>query len=431
MDILTSSGIVALLLFFIFLLASFPISVALGLGGLAVFAYQKIAPFTTLPQIFSGAIDSFTLLAIPLFIIAGNMIAQTGIAAKLVFLAQFILGKVPGGLAITVIVAGAFLGALSGSNVAAIAALGFMIAAMQKAGYPLGFSCATVAAGCTFGVVIPPSINLILYGVIANASIPALFAAGIGPGIILAVVLCSYIYIVARKNNFPIADIERNWPAFRRAFKDAFWGLMAPVIILGGIYGGIFTATEAAAVAVIYVFIIDRFVYRRIRLTDYPYLMLQSGLTTGVVMLILAMASILSFILMVDGTAMQVRDWLLTASGGSATIMLLLVNFILFFAGAFLDPVSAIYLLVPLLLPSVQAVGVDTVHFGAIMTTNLSMAHITPPIGLALYLASQIAGIPFTKAAKAVLPFVACEVVALMIVTFVPGFTLFFVNLLT
>jgi C4-dicarboxylate transporter, DctM subunit len=279
-------------------------------------------------------------------------------------------------------------------------------------------------------VVIPPSINLILYGVIANASIPALFAAGIGPGIILAVVLCTYIYIVAKKENFPIADIERNWPAFRIAFKDAFWGLMAPVIILGGIYGGIFTATEAAAVAVIYVFLIDRFFYHKIRLTDYPYLMLQSGLTTGVVMLILAMASILSFILMVDGTAMQVRDWLLTASGGSSVIMLLLVNIILFFAGAFLDPVSAIYLLVPLLLPSIQAVGVDTVHFGAIMTTNLSMAHITPPIGLALYLASQIAGIPFTKAAKAVLPFVACEIVALMIVTFVPGFTLFFVNLL-
>ncbi|WP_254277563.1 TRAP transporter large permease [Halomonas sp. 3H] len=430
MDILTSSGIVALLLFFLFLFASFPISVALGLGGVAVFAYQQIAPFTTLPQIFSGAIDSFTLLAIPLFIIAGNMIAQTGIAGKLVYLAQFMLGRIPGGLAITVIVAGAFLGALSGSNVAAIAALGFMIAAMQKAGYPLGFSCATVAAGCTFGVVIPPSINLILYGVIANASIPALFAAGIGPGIILAVVLCTYIYIVAKKENFPIADIERNWPAFRIAFKDAFWGLMAPIIILGGIYGGIFTATEAAAVAVIYVFLIDRFFYHKIRLTDYPYLMLQSGLTTGVVMLILAMASILSFILMVDGTAMQVRDWLLTASGGSSVIMLLLVNIILFFAGAFLDPVSAIYLLVPLLLPSIQAVGVDTVHFGAIMTTNLSMAHITPPIGLALYLASQIAGIPFTKAAKAVLPFVACEIVALMIVTFVPGFTLFFVNLL-
>ena len=431
MDILTSSGIVALLLFFVFLFASFPISVALGLGGLAVFAYHQVAPLTTLPQIFSGAIDSFTLLAIPLFIIAGNMIAQTGIAGKLVYLAQFMLGRMPGGLAITVIVAGAFLGALSGSNVAAIAALGFMISAMHKAGYPLGFSCATVAAGCTFGVVIPPSINLILYGVIANASIPALFAAGIGPGIILALVLCTYIYFYAKKEQFPIAEIERNWPAFWNAFKDAFWGLMAPVIILGGIYGGIFTATEAAAVAVVYVFLVDRFVYRQIRFKDYPYLMLQSGLTTGVVMLILAMASILSYILMVDGTAMQVRDWLLTASGGSSVIMLLLVNFILFVAGAFLDPVSAIYLLVPLLLPSVQAVGVDTIHFGAIMTTKLSMAHITPPIGLALYLASQIAGIPFTKAAKAVLPFVACEVVALMIVTFVPGFTLFFVNLLT
>jgi len=431
MDVLSSAGILALLLFFVFLLANFPISISLGLAGVVVFAYNHIAPFTTLPQIFSGAIDSFTLLAIPLFIVAGNMIAQTGLATRLVYLAQFMLGRVPGGLAITVIVAGAFLGALSGSNVAAIAALGFMIGAMQKAGYPLGFSCATVAAGCTFGVVIPPSINLILYGVISNSSIPALFAAGIGPGLILAVVLCAYIFFVAKKRKFPIADIERTGKEFRRALKDAFWGLMAPVIILGGIYGGIFTATEAAAVAVVYVFIIDRFVYRQIRLKDYPYLMLQSGITTGVVMLILAMASILSFILMIDGTAMQVRDWLLAASGGSAVIMLLLVNFILFFAGAFLDPVSAIFLLVPLLLPAVQAVGVDTIHFGAIMTTNLSMAHITPPIGLALYLASQIAGIRFTQAAKAVVPFVICEMFALMIITYFPGFTLFFVNLLT
>ena len=431
MDVLSSAGILALLLFFVFLLANFPISISLGLAGVVVFAYHHIAPFTTLPQIFSGAIDSFTLLAIPLFIVAGNMIAQTGLATRLVYLAQFMLGRVPGGLAITVIVAGAFLGALSGSNVAAIAALGFMIGAMQKAGYPLGFSCATVAAGCTFGVVIPPSMNLILYGVIANASIPALFAAGIGPGLILAVVLCAYIFVVAKKRKFPIADIERTPTEFRRALKDAFWGLMAPVIILGGIYGGIFTATEAAAVAVIYVFVIDRFFYRQIRLKDYPYLMLQSGITTGVVMLILAMASILSFILMIDGTAMQVRDWLLAASGGSEVVMLLLVNFILFFAGAFLDPVSAIFLLVPLLLPAVQAVGVDTIHFGAIMTTNLSMAHITPPIGLALYLASQIAGIRFTQAAKAVVPFVICEMFALMIITYFPDLTLFFVKLLT
>ena len=413
MDILASAGVIALLLFFGFLLLNFPISISLGLGGVIVFIYFQIGPLTTLPMIFSGAIDSFTLLAIPLFIIAGNMIAQAGIATRLVHLAQVIFGGLPGGLAITVVVAGAFLGALSGSNVAAIAALGFMIGAMHKTGYPLPFACATVAAGCTFGVVIPPSINLILYGVIANASIPALFAAGIGPGLLLAIILSTYIYIVARRNNFPIADVERSWPEFWRALRSAFWGLMAPVIILGGIYGGIFTATEAAAVAVVYIFLVDRFIYREIAWRDYPYLMLNSGITTGVVMLILAMASILSYILMIDGTSMQVRDWLLTASGESTGLTLLYINLILFVAGAFLDPVSAIYLLVPLLLPTVRALEVDVVHFGAIMTTNLSMAHITPPIGLALYLASQIAGIPFTKAAKAVLPFVACEIVVL------------------
>lgn len=431
MDLLTSAGVLALLLFFVFLFLNFPISISLGMAGLSVFAYFELGPFTTLPQIFTGSIDSFTLLAIPLFIVAGNMIAKSGVASRLVYLAQFLFGGLPGGLAITVVIAGAFLGALSGSNVAAIAALGFMIGSMHKAGYPIGFACATVAAGCTFGVVIPPSINLILYGVIANASIPALFAAGIGPGLLLAVTLSAYIVVVAKRRNFPVAEVERSWPAFRLALRESFWGLMAPVIILGGIYGGIFTATEAAAVAVMYVFLIDRFFYHQIGWKDYPPLMLESGITTGVVMLILAMASVLSYILMIDGTAFLVRDWLVTVSGGSSVILLLLVNIILFFAGAFLDPVSAIYLLVPLLLPAVKAVGVDVIHFGAIMTTNLSMAHITPPIGLALYLASQIAGIPFIKAARAVLPFVACEIVVLMLVTYIPGIPMFFVGLLT
>lgn len=423
-----SSGLVAFVLFFVFLLANFPISVALGLAGLSAFALFDIAPYQTLPMIFSGAISSFALLAIPLFIIAGNMLAKTGVASRLIYLAQVIVGGLPGGLAITVIVAGAFLGALSGSNVAAIAALGFLIGAMHKVGYPIGFACATVAAGCTFGVVIPPSINLILYGVIANTSIPALFAAGIGPGLTLVVVLSIYVYIVAKYKKFPIAEVERSWPIFFKALREAFWGLLAPIIVLGGIYGGVFTATEAAAVMVVYVFLIDRLVYREMSWKEYPYMMLGSGITTGVVMLILAMASILSYVLMMDGTAMMVRDWLVAISGGSVVVMLLLVNVILVFAGMFLDPVSAIYLLVPLFLPAVQAVGVDTIHFGAIMTVNLSMAHITPPVGLALYLASQIAGIPFTQAARAAIPFAICELVVLGIVTFVPQVSLFFAD---
>jgi len=202
-----SSGLLAFGLFFVFLLANFPISISLGLAGVTAFALFNIAPFQTLPMIFSGAISSFALLAIPLFIVAGNMLAKTGVATRLIYLAQVIVGRLPGGLAITVIVAGAFLGALSGSNVAAIAALGFLIGAMHRVGYPIGFACATVAAGCTFGVVIPPSINLILYGVIANTSIPALFAAGIGPGLTLVVVLSIYVYIVAKVKKFPIAQV--------------------------------------------------------------------------------------------------------------------------------------------------------------------------------------------------------------------------------
>lgn len=429
MSAIPSSGLLAFVLFFLFLFANFPISVSLGLAGVVVFALFELAPFQTLPMIFSGAISSFALLAIPLFIVAGNMLAKTGVASRLIYLAQVVVGDLPGGLAITVVVAGAFLGALSGSNVAAIAALGFLIGAMHKVGYPIGFACATVAAGCTFGVVIPPSINLILYGVIANTSIPALFAAGIGPGLTLVIVLSIYIFIAAKVKRFPIAKVERNWRIFRKALREAFWGLMAPVIVLGGIYGGIFTATEAAAVMVVYVFVVDRLVYREMKMREYPYMMLESGITTGVVMLILAMASVLSYVLMLDGTALLVRDWLVDVSGGNRVSMLILVNVILIFAGMFLDPVSAIYLLVPLFLPAIQAVGIDRIHFGTIMTVNLSMAHITPPVGLALYLASQIADIPFTRAARAAVPFVICELCVLGLVTFIPAISMSFVRL--
>src|SRR5690625_284982 len=257
-----SSGLLAFGLFFVFLLANFPISVSLGLAGVTAFALFNIAPFQTLPMIFSWAISSFALLAIPLFIVAGNMLAKTGVATRLIYLAQVIVGGLPGGLAITVIVAGAFLGALSGSNVAAIAALGFLIGAMHQVGYPIAFACVTVAAGCTFGVIIPPSINLILYGVIANTSIAALFAAGIGPGIVLVIVLSVYIYYTSKKHDYPIPMVDRSWKNVWDAFKEAVWGLLAPVLVLGGIYGGIFTATEAAAFMSLYVFCIDKFIYK-------------------------------------------------------------------------------------------------------------------------------------------------------------------------
>ncbi len=430
MELFGSAGLFALVVFFLLVFLNIPISIGLGAAGVLVFIYHQLAPLTTLPMIFSGAIDSFTLLAIPLFILAGNIIAQSGIAGRLVHLAQFLFGRLPGGLAITVIAAGAFLGALSGSNVAAVAALGFMIGAMHNAGYPLPFSCATVAAGCTFGVVIPPSINLILYGVISGTSIPALFAAGIGPGLLLAIALSLYIVIEARRKRFPIAEIDRSWKNFVRSLKDASWGLAAPIIILGGIYGGVFTATEAAAVAVVYVFLVDRCVYRGIPWRNYPTLILNSGLTTGVVMLILVMASVLSYVLMMDGTALQVRDWMVAASNESSQLALLYINIILLVSGAFLDPVSAIYVLVPLVLPTVRELGIDPVHFGAIMTTNLSMAHITPPIGIALYVASQIAAIPFTKAAKAIIPFLICEIFVLGLVTFIPAISMTLVNVL-
>src|SRR5690625_551695 len=426
-----NAGLSIFLLFFAFLLLNFPVSIALGLAGVTVFFLFDIGPVETIPLLFTGAISSFTLLAIPLFIIAGNMLAKTGVARRLIHFAQVLVGPLPGGLPITVIVGGAFLGALSGSNVAAIAALGFLIGAMHQVGYPIAFACVTVAAGCTFGVIIPPSINLILYGVIANTSIAALFAAGIGPGIVLVIVLSVYIYYTSKKHDYPIPMVDRSWKNVWDAFKEAVWGLLAPVLVLGGIYGGIFTGTEAAAFMILYVFCIDKFIYKEMALHSYPKMLLESGITTGVIMLILGGATIVSYILMMDGTAELINEWLVIMGNGSKVIVLAWVNVILFISGMFLDPVSAIYLLVPLFLPAIDSVGVDKVHFGAIMTVNLSLAHITPPVGLALYLAAQIANVPFMQAARAAIPFVICEVVVLIFITYIPSLSLGFVRLLT
>lgn len=431
MSLLANPGTLAFALFFLFLLVNFPVSISLGLATLITIVIHDIVPLTIIPYQFSGAIDSFPLLAIPLFILAGNMLGRTGIASRLVNLASAFFGDLPGGLAITTIVAGAMLGAMSGSNAAAIAALSFLIGAMAQAGYPRKFGVAVVAAGCTFGVVIPPSINLIVYGVLTSTSIPKLFAAGVLPGILLAVVLSSYVYFVSHREGYRGVKVERTWKSLGTAFKEAFWGLLAPIIILGGIYGGIFTATEAAAVAVAYVFLIDRLVYRQIKLSDYPQLLWESGLTTGVVMLIIGTAAVFSWILMTQGMASAVTNALMAVSGGNKIVLLLLINLVFIVAGAFIDPVSAIYLLVPLFFPAVTAAGVDPIHFGAIMTVNLSMAHLTPPVGIGLYLASQVGKVPFAEAARSALPFVACETAVIFIVTFVPWLSLYLPSLIS
>lgn len=425
MDLLTNPGVIGFGVFIFLLLLNMPIFAALGLGALFVIVFMNAAPLSVVPYILGGSLDSFPLLATPLFIIAGAMITRTGISERIVKLAQIVFGTLPGGLALTTLVTGAIISSMSGSNIATVAALSFLIPAMAKVGYPRPFAVAVVAAGCTFGVVIPPSLGMIIYGVIAEQSIPKLFFAGIGPGLLMLLMLGSCTFAISLAKGYRGAVVERTWGTFFSALKDAGWGLMAPVIVLGGIYAGIFTATEAAAVAVVYLFVIDQLVYRRISMAAYPDMLFESGKTIGVIVLIIACSSVFAWIWQTQGLAAIVTQSLMDWSGGSNYLILLIINVLLIISGAFLEPVAAMYLLVPLVKPTLQAAGIDLIHFGALMTVNLSMAHLTPPVGVGLFLAAKVGKVPFETAAKWAVPFIACEIVVILLVTFFPSIALY------
>ena len=424
MDLLANPAVIGFLIFFGLLALNLPVFVALGGAALFTMVVLDAAPTSVMPYVISSSLDSFTLLATPLFIIAGNMLTRTGIAGHLVTLTEIVFGRMPGGLALTTLVTGAILGSMSGSNIATVAALSFLIGAMAQSGYPRPFAVAVVAAGCTFGVVIPPSIGFIIYGVLTETSIPKLFASGVFPGLLMLLFLGGFVLIVSVINNYRPAAIERSWPLFFAALRKASWGLLAPVIILGGIYAGVFTATEAAAVAVVYIFLIDKFIYKQIRLADLPEVFFQSGRTIGVIGMMIAMSSVFGWILQTQGLANEVNGALLEASGGNPVLILGLMQAVLVVSGMFLEPIAAMYLLVPLFKPTLLEIGMDLVQFGAALTVNLSMAHLTPPVGVGLFLAAQLGGVSIGKAALWAIPFVLLEILVVLLVTYIPAIAL-------
>lgn len=429
MDILGNPAVIGFFLFFGLLALNVPVFVSLGGATLFTMVVLNAAPLSMMPFVISSSLDSFPLLATPLFIIAGNLLTRTGIAARLVVVAEIVFGRMPGGLALTTLVTGCVLGSMSGSNIATVAALSFLIGAMANSGYPRPFAVAVVAAGCTFGVVIPPSISFIIYGVISETPIPKLFASGVVPGLLMLLTLGGFTLAISIVKGYRPAEIERSWPLFFKALREAFWGLMAPVIILGGIYSGVFTATEAASVAVIYILLIDRFVYRQIAWKDLPEVFYQSGRTIGVIGMMIAMSAVFAWVLQTQGVAQLLDQMLQAVSGGSAVVILLVMQVIIFMSGMFLEPIAAMYLLVPLFKPTLAAIGMDMVQFGAALTVNLSLAHLTPPVGVGLFLAAQLGNVSFARAALWAIPFVLCEIVVVLLTTFVPAIALTLPNL--
>ncbi len=406
------------------------ISVAVSIGLAAVFGIQATNAhmLISVKEMFN-AINKFPLAAIPFFILAGNLMETGGISRRLVEFAKSIVGGVQGGLPMTCVLTCMIFAAVSGSSVATTFAVGaILIPALVKHGYPTSYAAALQATSAELGVVIPPSIPLILYGVSAEVSIGELFVAGIGPGILISVSLMAFVYVYCRIKGWGKNDGDGRLGFFRATWQ-AGWALMMPVIILGGIYGGIFTPTEAAAVAVFYALVVGVVIYREISFASLIVVLRKSVISSAVIMFIIANAGLFAFLITRAGVPDAIGRYL-EAVLQSPVLFLLGVNATLFIIGMFIETSAAIIVLAPILAPVAMHFGVDPVHFGLIMVVNLAMGMITPPFGVNLFAACTVARISLDQIIKHLIPFVLVIIACLMVVTYVPTVSLGFRDLL-
>jgi C4-dicarboxylate transporter DctM subunit len=406
-----------------------PISLALGLASAITAAVQAKGPLLFVPQKIYTALDSFPLLAVPLFILAGSFLETGGVGKRLVNLANVMVRHLPGGLGMVVVVATTIFSEVSGSSAADAAAIGSVtIPAMLRLGYSPAFATALVAAAGGAAVLIPPSISAVIYGWQANTSVGELFAAGFIPGFATAAALMVYIYLAARRYEFP-TEPKASWAETGRAVRESLPALLMPVIILGGIFAGLFTATESAAVAVVYGLIVALYYYRELTWRDMPKILVDSAITTGIVGLLLAMAAVFGYVLTTLQVPLKLASAIMAVSG-SRWVFLVLVNLLLLVAGCFLNATAILVVIVPILLPMAQRFGIDLVHFGIMIIANLGIGYVTPPVGTCLYVACSISKEPLDRVIKPLIPLLLVMVVMLAVVAFVPDLTLIVPRLL-
>jgi len=422
---------VASLLFLIFAILLFlnvPIALSLGISSIIAMLAAE-TPMIMLPINIYSNIGKFTLLAIPFFVLAGNVMEKAGISEKLINLANKAVGHKKAGLAIVCVITSCFFAAISGSGPATVAALGvIIIPAMIKAGYNAGMASALMATAGSIGIIIPPSIAYVVYGAIAGVSIGKTFVAGIIPGILMGIALIVACIILVRKQDL----VQQEKATMREvwiSFKEAVWGLLMPVIILGGIYGGFFTPTEAAAVSAVYGIIVGVVIYKKVNMKNLYEILVESAVQSAVVMIIVACASLFAWIVTTQGVAAMVSNFLLQISN-SQFVFLLIINIVLMIAGCFIDAVSALYIFVPIMLPVAFQLGYDPIALGIIMTMNLAIGQVTPPVGVNLYVACGISKISLKEISRKVVPFVIASIIALMLVTYIPQLSLWLPNVI-
>jgi C4-dicarboxylate transporter DctM subunit len=413
---------------FFTLIIAVPIAWGLGISGLVALILMDI-PLTTVPQkIFSG-MDIFPLMCIPFFILAGEIMAKGGLTKRLLDFAVLVIGSIRGGLSLANVIASMLFGGITGSAIADSSALGSVeIPMMKKNGYDAEFSAAVTAASACIGPIIPPSITVVIYSMaVSGVSIGALFAAGMIPGILVGLALMVACYVIARKRSYPkrIEKVTRR--EFLVGLKDAALAIMTPVIILGGIIGGVFSPTEAAAVAVVYSFIVSYFIYREMKLSDLPEMFKRSGVVTAIVMIIIGTSNVFGMVIAFEQLAQKLEVFLEPLGYIS---FLLAINIIFLVIGTFLDQNPAILILAPIFAPIAVALGIDPIHFGIVVIMNLVIGLITPPLGEVLFIVAPIAGVSLESVSKAVLPFLFVEIGVLLLVTYIPPLSLWIPRML-
>lgn len=402
-----------------------PIGIALGVAALAAIGASELMNFSTIIRSLYQGSNSFPLMAVPFFVLAGTFMSSGGVSKRLLAVASIGFGRMTGGLALVTVAACLFFGAISGSAAATVAAIGvLMVPDMTRMGYDRSFSSALIASAGSLGAIIPPSLSMIIFGVATNASIPELFLAGVVPGVLLGLGMMAYSYVYSRREGHGGSDDALTGREKLAVVWEAKWALLVPVIILGGIYGGVFTPTEAAVIAVVYGWIVGTFVYREITLAELPKDLLESAAVTATLLVIIGTSSAFGQVLTIEQVPTQIAA-LISSISENPLLILLMINVLLLIVGTFMETLAAIIILAPMLLGVTAAIGLDPVHFGLIMCVNLAIGYITPPLGANLFVASSVTGVGFAEICRSILPFIVTMIVILMAITYLPQLSMF------